>query len=99
MNQLKIEETYKIYSDKKRTFIQHPVNYKQVFQIWANYVFDKSSDLSLTQLKNIFPEFIAHLDLYDKCMNQQGQVIKNKDYYKTYKQTPHKAGKRSKTQK
>lgn len=97
---MSMDYRFKIYADKSRNFIKQPVNYKHVFQIWANHVFEsQTKDLTLTQLKNVFPEFISHLDLYDNCCNKQGQIVKNKEFYHKYKTTPHKAGKRSKTQK
>lgn len=92
---------YKIYCDKARVYIKHAINYKHIFQIWANQVYgtyrivvqDKSAakpeTLTQTQLENVFPEFKHKLVLYDKCCDKNGKIVKNKEFYDSYKKTPH----------
>jgi len=98
-----------IYQDAKRTFITHAVNYKHVFSIWATQVYGQAgqtdkpdddvinSDLTQTQLENVFPDFKAKLQLYHHCCDRTGKVIKNKEYYAKYKSAPHAMGRRGLT--
>ena len=58
---------------------------KNVFQIWANQVhLHPESGLTITHLINLFPDHHERLKIYDLCMNEKGQVIKNKDKYQEY---------------
>ena len=49
-----------------------------------------TDSLTQLQMENIFPEFRARLQLYAQCCNEKGQIVKNFDYYKQYRQAGHK---------
>lgn len=95
-----------IYRDEKRTCIAHAVNYKHVFSIWATQVYGQAgqdgqpdddaitSNLTQTQLENVFPDFKAKLQLYHHCCDRTGKIVKGKDHYAKYKSTPHAMGRR-----
>lgn len=71
-----------VYSDKGYKYISHSLNYKRVFKIWANHVYDKENPaISIEEMKQLFPEFAERLDVYQMCCNQQGQTVKNHDFY------------------
>ena len=40
----KDNEVVYIYGDKERNYIKHPINYKHVFQIWANHVYKEEGE-------------------------------------------------------
>jgi len=54
--------------------------------------------LTYEQLENIFPEFRDRLELYDKCCDGTGKIVRNLDFYKAYKSKPHSVGKRGSKQ-
>ena len=60
-------------------------------KVYAEY---NKDELRFAQLVNIFPEYRALLNLYENCCDQNGRIVKNHEYYKEYKQTPHSHGKR-----
>ena len=46
------------------------------------------------ELQEIFPEFHDKLEIYDKCCDVTGKIVKNFEFYKAYKAMPHQGGKR-----
>lgn len=95
-----------IYADNKRTVITHAVNYKHVFSIWSTQVYGQAgqldhpmddtiiSDLTQTQLENVFPDYKPKLQLYHNCCDKNGKIIKNKEFYAKYKSTAHTMSRR-----
>ena len=93
-------EAVSVYGDKRKTCLGQPISCKAVFQIWATQVCDHeakdpANELTQTQMVNIFPEFKYKLDLWEKCCDKNGKIVKNFAYYKEYSLKPHKMGKRS----
>ena len=94
---------FSIYADKKREVINHAINYKHVFSIWATHVYGQDetdadrSNLTQVQLENIFPDFKPKLQLYHHCCDKTGKIVKDKEYYHKYKTTPHQMGRRGLT--
>jgi hypothetical protein len=87
-----------MFADKSRPHIKssHSTNYKHVFQIWAQHVYlhPDNKELSFAQLLDVFPEFTDRLNVYDSCCNEKGQIVRNRHYYKRYKDSAHAGGKR-----
>lgn len=87
-----------MFADKSRPHIKssHSTNYKHVFQIWAQHIHlhPDNKELSLEQLLDIFPEFTDRLNIYDSCCNEKGQIVRNRQLYKQYKDSAHAGGKR-----
>lgn len=92
------EECAPMFTDKSRPHIKnnHSVNYKHVFQIWAQHIHlhPDNKELSLEQLLGIFPEFTDRIRIYDSCCNEKGQIVRNHQAYKQYKASAHTSGKR-----
>jgi len=87
-----------MFADKSRPHIKssHNTNYKHVFQIWAQHIHlhPDNEELSLEQLLDIFPEFTDRINIYDSCCNEKGQIVRNRQLYKRYKDSTHASGKR-----
>lgn len=81
----KLGSMLKVYQDEKYAYIKHSIYYKHVFRIWATHIYGNDEPcISLEELKQIFPEFTARLDVYHNCCNNQGQIVKNKEFYAAY---------------
>jgi len=90
-----------IYQDSQRTYQNHSVGNKHIFNIWATQVYGQSpgqdlpptdnivSDLTQIQLENVFPDFKTKLQMYHHCCDQTGKILKDKDYYNQYKKSDH----------
>lgn len=98
-------EALPIFADKKSNVAKDTdncINSKLVFRVWATQVYDKdkkdidtgASNLTQAQLENIFPEFAHKLQLYAKCCDETGKIVKNKEYYATYKSKMHQYSRR-----
>ena len=71
------------------------MSYKHVFQIWARQVYlTQGKSLSQADIEKVFPEYKDRLQLYAKCCDETGKIVKNFEYFKEYQSRPHKAGKR-----
>merc|ERR1712170_277490 len=89
------EDKEAIFGDKNLKFFTNSVNYKYAFKLWANFVCDKESPcISVQELMSIFPEYANRIEMYDKCCNKQGQVVKNKEFYGEYLAKDARHGKR-----
>lgn len=71
----------------------HCVTAKHVFKLWSKHVYVLKS-LTQEQIENIFPEFVERLQLYGKCCDETGKAVRNLDFYKQYRATPHAFRKR-----
>jgi len=88
LTDLTTSDALKLFADKGKTNLtsdeNNCVSAKNVFKLWAKCVYLNKS-LTQAQIENIFPEFAARLQLYDKCCDENGKAVRNLDYYKSYR--------------
>ena len=84
-------QALKLFKDAGRHLrsIDHQINQKLVFKLWANHVYGGAGSMTQQQIVNIFPEFAHKLELYHQCCDKTGKIVKHQDFYKQYKVKPH----------